>query len=82
MCAPVAWPTGACGPSPLGVVVARVWAFVLLTAMSGYDDPSRLQHMIVYNLNELAIAVWLILGGGGVSKVFWWAQNAGIRKGL
>jgi hypothetical protein len=31
---------------------------------------------------ELLIALWLVLGGKGVSKIFWWAQNAGIRKDL
>jgi heme exporter protein D len=56
-------------------------AFVL-GAMSSSDDHSQLQHLVVYNLVELAIAVWLILGAKGVRNLFWWAQNAGIRKDL
>ena len=53
-----------------------------LSAMSSYDDHSRAQHLVVYNLVELVIGVWLILGAKGVRKLFWWAQNAGIRKDL
>jgi hypothetical protein len=31
---------------------------------------------------RLAIAVWLVLGGKGVAKIFRWAKYAGIRKEL
>jgi hypothetical protein len=57
-----------------------VYDIFVLNSMSSYDDRSQLEHWVVYNLVELAIAVWLVLGGKGVKKVFWWAQNAGTRK--
>jgi hypothetical protein len=59
-----------------------VYDFFVLNSMSSYDDRSQLEHSVVYDLVELAIAVWLVLGGKGVKKVFWWAQNAGTRKTL
>jgi hypothetical protein len=40
---------------------------------------------IVWVLSDvlgLAIAVWLVLGGKGVGKIFRWAQYAGIKKDL
>ena len=43
------------------------------------DDPS-LQRAVLYYLAEVAIAVWLILGGSGFREVFWWARNAGVSK--
>jgi hypothetical protein len=43
------------------------------------DDPS-LQRAVLYYLAEVAIAVWLILGGRGFREVFWWARNAGVSK--
>jgi len=59
-----------------------VYDFFVLNSMSSDDDRSQLKHWVLYNLVELAIAVWLILGGKGVRKIFWWAQNAGTRKAL
>jgi hypothetical protein len=46
------------------------------------DDRSPLQYEILYDFVRFAIAVWLILGAKGVSKIFSWAQNVGIRKDL
>jgi hypothetical protein len=37
---------------------------------------------VLSQLVKLAIAVWLVLGGKGVGRIFRWAQYAGIRKGL
>lgn len=45
-----------------------------------YDDTSSLRRSVLYYLAEVAIAVWLILGGRGFREVFWWARNAGVSK--
>jgi hypothetical protein len=59
-----------------------VYDFFALTSMSPVDDSSQLRHWVLYNLVEVAIAVWLLLGAKGLRKLFWWAQNVGIRKDL
>ena len=51
-------------------------------AMSYTDDRSQLHRSLFYYVLELAIALWLILGAKGVRKLFWWAQNAAVRKDL
>ena len=51
-------------------------------SMSYYEDRSQLRQWVIYNLLRLAIAVWLLLGAKGVRKIFWWAQNVGVRKDL
>jgi len=52
------------------------------SSMSYYEDRSQLRQWVIYNLLRLAIAVWLLLGAKGVRKIFWWAQNVGVRKDL
>jgi hypothetical protein len=59
-----------------------VYDYFAWNALQMTDDRSELQHWIVYNLIELVIAVWLILGAKGVRNIFRWAQNVGIRKDL
>ena len=59
-----------------------VYDLIALNALGDYADRSDLQHSILYYLGEILIAIWLVLGGKGVSKVFWWAQSAGTRKDL
>jgi hypothetical protein len=48
------------------------------------DATTSLRHNVVhnvfYNSAEVAIALWLILGARGFRELFWWAQNAGVRK--
>ena len=53
-----------------------------LSSMSYYEDRSQLRQWVIYNLLRLAIAVWLLLGAKGVRKIFWWAQDVGVRKDL
>jgi len=59
-----------------------IYDFFALKSMSGIEDPSELYHWVIYNLVELVIAIWLLLGAKGVRKLFWWAQNVGVRKDL
>jgi len=59
-----------------------VYSFFVLNTMSSYDDRSQLHQTVLYHAVQLAIAVWLVLGGKGVEKIFRWAQNAGVRKDL
>ena len=37
---------------------------------------------MIYEAAEAVIALWLILGGRGFRRLFWWARNAGIDKAL
>ena len=46
------------------------------------DDRWGLAPEVLSQLVKLAIAVWLVLGGKGVGRIFRWAQYAGIRKDL
>ena len=46
----------------------------------GRDTALRL--LVYVDVVQLVIAVWLVLGGKGVGKIFRWAQDAGIRKDL
>jgi hypothetical protein len=42
----------------------------------------QLAQWALYTGAALAIAIWLVLGGKGVEKIFRWAQYAGTRKDL
>ena len=57
-----------------------VFDALALNLESSYDDASQLHYWVAYNLVEFAIAVWLLLGGKGLRRLFWWAQNAGTTK--
>ncbi len=57
-----------------------VYDALAFSAASTYDDTSQIHEWVASNLVESAIAVWLLLGGKGIRKVFWWAQNAGTNK--
>jgi hypothetical protein len=56
-------------------------AYFVLSS-SDLDDTSRPKRWILYNLAEVLIASWLILGARGFRRVFWWVQNAGTKKAL
>jgi hypothetical protein len=57
-----------------------VYDLFLLNAMSGHDDLQL--WTVLRDAVKLGIAVWLVLGGKGVGKIFRWAQYAGVRKDL
>lgn len=46
------------------------------------DAPWWADSELLYVGGKLVIAVWLVLGGRGVGKIFRWAQYAAIRKDL
>jgi hypothetical protein len=56
-------------------------AYALFYVDSGISD-SDLKSTVLYNLVEVAAALWLIFGARGFRRLFWWAQNAGIKKTL
>jgi hypothetical protein len=56
--------------------------FVLRSAASDYSDTSNIKSWILYNLIEVAIALWLVFGAAGFRKLFWWARSAGVSKSL
>jgi hypothetical protein len=54
--------------------------FVLQSAESVYSDASALKSWVLYNLLQVAIALWLIFGGAGFRQLFWWARGAGLGR--
>jgi hypothetical protein len=59
-----------------------VYNLYALNSMSGSEDPAQTHQALLYYVVQLAIAVWLVLGGKGVGKLFQWAQDAGVKKDL
>jgi hypothetical protein len=57
-------------------------AFVLRSAASDYSDTSNIKSWVLYNLVEVAIALWLVFGATGFRQLFWWARSAGVSKNL
>lgn len=53
-----------------------------LNSMPPWEDHSQLHYWVLYNLTELVIAMWLILGGRGARKLFLWLHSAGTRNSL
>jgi hypothetical protein len=53
---------------------------LIVSSNEGHDN--ALSFLLLYDAVQLGIAVWLVLGGKGVGKIFRWAQYAGIRKDL
>jgi hypothetical protein len=77
----------------MGCTLLGLWTLITvlprllfdLYAMSStptFEDASALRVGVLYGAFRLAIGLWLVLGAKGVRKLFWWAQNAGIRKDL
>jgi len=56
--------------------------FLVLNSSSTIEDTSQYWRWVIYNLLEVGVATWLIFGARGFRKLFWWAQNAGIKKAL
>lgn len=54
--------------------------FVLPSAESLYSDASALKSWVLYNLLQVAISLWLIFGGAGFRRLFWWARGAGLGE--
>lgn len=55
-------------------------AYVLQSAESDYSDTSTIKSWVLYNVVEVAIALWLIFGARGFRRLFWWARTAGLSK--
>jgi hypothetical protein len=55
-------------------------AFVLHSLEPEYSDPANVKSWLLYNLLEVAISLWLILGATGFRRLFWWARSAGLGK--
>jgi hypothetical protein len=55
-------------------------ALLLQSTASDYVDPGNLKSWVIYNLVEVAIALWLVFGAAGFSRLFWWARSAGLAK--
>jgi hypothetical protein len=63
-----------------GAAPQLLFNVLVLNAESGHDDAQR--WLVLRDALKLGIAVWLVLGGKGVGKIFRWAQYAGIKKDL
>jgi hypothetical protein len=46
------------------------------------DDRGNVPQSVVYYVVEVAIGLWLVFGGKGFRRLFWWARNAGYKKAL
>jgi hypothetical protein len=55
-------------------------AFVLLSAGSEFADTANIKSWVLYNVVEVSIALWLVLGANGFRQLFWWARSAGLGK--
>jgi hypothetical protein len=74
----------------MGCTLIGLWTFTTtiprlveyLYLVKSTDDRWGLAPEVVSELVKLAIAVWLVLGGKGVGRIFRWAQYAGIRRDL
>jgi len=51
---------------------------ILQSAGTG-DETSQVKQYLFYDGVRIVIALWLLFGAGGLRKVFWWAQNAGVH---
>jgi hypothetical protein len=58
-----------------------VYDTIALNSTPYWKNNPDLRYWVVYNLVEVCIAAWLIVGGKGITKAFRWVQNAGIRNG-
>jgi hypothetical protein len=59
-----------------------IYDFLVLNYSSGTEDTSQYWRWVIYNLLEVGVAMWLVFGARGFRKLFWWAQNVGIRRTL
>lgn len=55
-------------------------ALLLQSAASEYVDAGNLKSWVLYNLVEVAIALWLVFAAAGFRKLFWWARSVGLAK--
>jgi len=83
---PDTWLAMGCALIGLWILATRIprlaFDFFAWNSMAHYEDHSKLFRGVLYDLIELAIALWLVFGARGFRAVFWWAQNAGTRKAL
>ena len=83
---PDTWLAMGCSLIGLWIFTTRIPRLVfdvyILKSMASYEEHSQLLRGVLYDSTEVAIALWLILGGKGFRKIFWWAQNVGVRKDL
>jgi hypothetical protein len=66
----------------LTITMPRIVLDIYALTWPGIDEDSSVKRSMFYHLAEVAIALWLVLGGKGFRKLFWWAQNAGTNKAL
>ncbi len=55
-------------------------AYLLWSLTSEYSDASTTKSWVLYNLLEVAIALWLVFGATGFRRLFWWARGAGLAR--
>jgi len=83
---PDTWLAMGCSLIGLWVFTVRAPRLVLdgyiQISMMSSAEHSQLVPGFLFDVMEVAIALWLILGGKGFRKIFWWVQNVGIRKDL
>ena len=53
-----------------------------LAYVDATSDNTELKRSVLYYMVEMAIALWLVFGAKGFRRLFWWARQAGYKKGL
>jgi|SRR5581483_4970278 len=46
------------------------------------DERGNVPQSVAYYVVEVVIGLWLVFGGRGFRRLFWWARNAGYKKAL
>jgi len=57
-------------------------ALMLYSARNTFDDTSQVKTWGAEYIAQAILGLWLALGAGGFRRLFWWAQEAGIRRTL
>jgi hypothetical protein len=83
---PDLWLAMGCSLLGLWLLTSALPSLILQIYVLNYADPiasdPELKRSVLYNLVEVAAAIWMIFGARGFRKLFWWAQNVGVKKAL
>jgi hypothetical protein len=80
------WLAMGCSLMGLWILVTSIPRLALdlyaLNRPFGTADGSPVARQVFYYSSEALVALWLVFGGKGFRKLFWWAQNAGTNNAL
>ena len=83
---PDAWFTTGCALIGMWVLASAIPALIrdafIVYASDTLNDTSTVKSWILYNLIEVAVGFWLIVGARGFRRLYLWGRDAGSRKAL